>query len=530
MPIETPFRPFVLVVLDGWGISNTTQGNPIREAKLPTFDKFNRYYPMTTLQASGISIGLPWNTAGNSEVGHMTMGAGRIIYQNMPRIALAIQDGSFNQNPVFLEAVERIKAHDSTLHLMGLISPGSVHSHKDHVLALLRLAKEQHVTKVVVHAFMDGRDSAPTSGIGHLQELAREMKLVGVGEIGSLIGRHFAMDRNNNWDRVEKAYLMLTKGIGERTNDPLLHLEQLYAKNITDEYIEPTIIEKDGAPVGIIQDDDAVIFFNFREDRAREIAKAFVSPEFNGFVREKLLNIYFATMTEYEKGLPTHVAYPPEDIHNSLGEVLSKAGLRQLRIAETEKYAHVTYFFNGGNEEAFPGEDRILIPSPAVAHFDEQPEMSAPEVTDTVIKKIQENIYDFILVNYANPDMVGHTGNEAASIKAVEATDKSLSRLIPAILQAGGAVIITADHGNVEEVTNLQTGERDTEHSTNPIPLWYITAGNHREKNSAEMIREQNEVHGLLSDVAPTILDILGLEKPEAMNGASLRPILETKT
>lgn len=523
------FRPFVLVVLDGWGISNTTQGNPIREAKLPTFEKLNRYYPMTTLQASGISVGLPWNTAGNSEVGHMTMGAGRIIYQNMPRIALAIQDGGFNTNPAFLEAIDAVKKNNSTLHLMGLISPGSVHSHKDHLLALLLLVKERGLTKVVIHAFMDGRDSSPTSGIGHLRELIREIRLVGVGEIGSLIGRNYAMDRNNNWDRVERAYLMLTKGIGERTNDPLLHLEQSYAKNITDEYIEPTIIERDGAPVGLIQDGDAVIFFNFREDRAREITKAFALPEFDGFVREKKLDLYFVTMTEFEKGLPVHIAFPPEDVHDSLGEVLSKAGLRQLRIAETEKYAHVTYFFNGGNEEAFPNEDRILIPSPAVSHFDEQPEMSAPEVTDTVIKKIRENLYDFILMNYANPDMVAHTGNEAASIKAVEATDKSLSQLIPSVLQVGGALMITADHGNAEEVTNLQTGEQDTEHSTNPIPLWYVTPSNHHEKTSAEMIREQNEVHGLLSDVAPTILDIFGIPKPETMNGTTLRPMLEVK-
>ncbi len=523
------FRPFVLIVLDGWGISNTTQGNPIREAKLPTFDKLNRYYPMTTLQASGISVGLPWNTAGNSEVGHMTMGAGRIIYQNMPRIALAIQDGSFNTNPTFLETVDVVKKNDSTLHLMGLISPGAVHSHHDHLIALLRFAKEQGLTKVAVHAFTDGRDSAPTSGINHIRELQREIKLIGVGEIASLIGRHYAMDRNNNWDRVEKAYLMLTKGVGEQTNDPLLHLEQSYAKNVNDEFIEPTIIEKNGAPTATIQDGDAVIFFNFREDRAREITKAFVLPDFDGFNREKKLDIHFVTMTEYEKDLPVHIAFPPEEVHDSLGEVLSKAGMRQLRIAETEKYAHVTYFFNGGNEEAFPNEDRILIPSPAVAHFDEQPEMSAPEVTDMVIKKIQENIYDFILVNYANPDMVGHTGNEQASIKAVEATDKSLSRLIPAILSAGGALMITADHGNVEEVTNLQTGERDTEHSTNPIPLWYVNPTNHREKTSAEMVREQNEVHGLLSDVAPTILDIFGISRPAAMNGASLRQILEFK-
>lgn len=522
-------RPIVLIVLDGWGIANTTQGNPIREAKLPTFDKLNRYYPMTTLQASGISVGLPWNTAGNSEVGHMTMGAGRIIYQNMPRIALAIQDGTFNTNPAFLEAVDRVKKNNSTLHLMGLISPGSVHSHKDHLLALLRMAKEQSIEKVVVHAFTDGRDSSPTSGIGHIRELQREMKLVGVGEIGSLIGRQYAMDRNNNWDRVQKAYDMLTKGVGERTNDPLLNLEQGYAKNLTDEFIEPTIVEKNGEPVGLIKDGDSVIFFNFREDRAREITKAFVMPEFDGFPREKKLDLYFVTMTEYEKELPVHIAFPPEEVTDSLGEVLSKAGLRQLRIAETEKYAHVTYFFNGGNEEAFPNEDRILIPSPNVAHFDEQPEMSAPEVTDTVIKKIQENIYDFILVNYANPDMVAHTGNEEASILAVQATDKSLSRLIPAVLTAGGAIFITADHGNAEEVLNLQTGERDTEHSTNPIPLWFITPNNHREKTSEQMVREQNEVHGLLSDVAPTVLAVMGLPQPEKMNGSSLLPLLDPK-
>jgi 2,3-bisphosphoglycerate-independent phosphoglycerate mutase len=518
------YRPLVLVVLDGWGLSNTTQGNPIREAKLPTFDKLNRYYPLTTLQASGISVGLPWNTAGNSEVGHMTMGAGRIIYQNMPRIALAIQDGSFNKNPAFLDAIETIQKNDGTLHVMGLISPGAVHSHKEHLLAILRLAKEHAVKRLVLHVFTDGRDSPPTSGIEHIRELIREMRLIGIGEIGSLVGRQYAMDRNNNWDRIEKAYRMLTEGKGERTDDPLVHLERSYAKNITDEFIEPTIVEKNGKPVGLIKSGDAVIFFNFREDRARELTRALVVPDFDGFDREHL-KLHFVTLTEYEKDLPVHVAFPPEEVHDSLGETLSKAGRRQLRIAETEKYAHVTYFFNGGNEEAFPGEDRILIPSPAVAHFDEQPEMSAPEVTDMVIKKIREGLYDFILVNYANPDMVGHTGNEQASIQAVQATDKSLSRLIPAILQAGGAAMITADHGNVEEVLNFQTGERDTEHSTNPIPLWYVTPDNHQEKNSEEMVREQNEVRGLLSDVAPTILEILGIPQPAAMNGTSLVPL-----
>lgn len=521
------YRPFVLVVLDGWGVSNSIQGNPIREATLPTFDKLNRYYPMTTLQASGISVGLPWNTAGNSEVGHMTMGAGRIIYQNMPRIALSIQDGSFFQNRVFLDAIENVKKNHSTLHLMGLISPGSVHSHKDHILALLRLAKNQDLKKIVVHAFTDGRDSSPTSGVEHIRELIREMRLVGAGKIGSLVGRNFAMDRNNNWDRIEKAYRMLTEGIGEKTDDPLVHLEQSYHQGITDEYIEPTIVESEGKPVGLIEDNDSVIFFNFREDRARELTRAFVADKFDSFARKVQPKVFFVAMTEYEKNLPVHIAFPPEEVKEGLGEILSEKGLKQLRIAETEKYAHVTYFFNGGKEAAFPGEDRILIPSPTVAHFDEQPEMSAPEITDTVLKKINENTYDFILVNYANPDMVGHTGNEPASIQAVQATDKSLSLLVPGVLKAGGALIVTSDHGNVEEVHNLTTGEQNTEHSTNPIPLWFITSDNHREKTAETMLREQNEVHGLLSDVAPTILEILNIPRSPEMNGTSLLPLLK---
>lgn len=520
------YRPFVLVVLDGWGLSNNVHGNPIREATLPTFDKLNRYYPMLSLQASGISVGLPWNTAGNSEVGHMTMGAGRIIYQNLPRIALSIQDRSFFSNPTLLQAVKQVKERHSKLHLMGLVSSGAVHSHRDHLLALLRLAKEQGLNDVAVHAFTDGRDSSPTSGITQIQELQREMQLVGIGHIGSLCGRHIAMDRNNNWDRVEKAYRMLTEGVGGTTDDPLLFLEQAYAKGMTDEFIEPTLVVKKNGP-STVQAGDAVIFFNFREDRGRELTKAFVDPQFDGFKRETKLDVFFVTMTEYEKNLPAAVAFPPEEVHDSLGETLSKAGLKQLRMAETEKYAHVTYFFNGGNEEAFTGEDRVLIPSPTVAHFDEQPEMSSPEVSSTLIKKVEAGTYDFILVNYANPDMVGHTGNEQASIKAVEAADKSLSLIIPVILKAGGAMIITSDHGNVEEMINPMTGEHDTEHSTSPIPLWYITPTNHREKKAETMMREQNEVQGLLSDVAPTILDIMGIPKPSAMNGTSLRPILE---
>lgn len=520
------YKPVVLIVLDGWGLSNNVSGNPIREATLPTFDKLTRFYPMTTLQASGISVGLPWNTAGNSEVGHMTMGAGRVIYQNMPRISLSIQDGSFFKNEVLLKSIASAKEKKGKLHLMGLVSSGSVHSYKDHLLALLRMAKNEGLKDAYVHVFTDGRDSAPTAGMQQIKELVREMRLIGIGEIASLMGRNFAMDRNNNWDRIEKAYRMLTEGVPSQAEDPLLLLEQSYRKNVTDEYIEPTNLTKKGKPIALIENNDSVIFFNFREDRARELTKAFALPIFNEFEREKL-DLSFTTLTEYERDLPVNVAFPPEDISESLGETLSNAGKKQLRIAETEKYAHVTYFFNGGKEKAFPGEERILIPSPTLSHFEEMPEMSSPQITSTIVEALDKKEFDFILVNYANADMVGHTGNEEASIKAVEATDKSLSILVPEILKVGGAIIITADHGNVEELKKPSTGEVDTEHSTNPIPFWYITPDNHREKNADEMMREQNEVNGLLSDVAPTVLEIMDVKKPEAMNGASLLYMLK---
>src|SRR3989344_4813022 len=355
------YKPLILIVLDGWGISNSIHGNPIREATLPTFEKLNRFYPMTTLQASGISVGLPWNTAGNSEVGHMTMGAGRVIYQNMPRISLSIQDGSFFKNEVLLDTINTVKKNKSKLHLMGLISSGSVHSHRDHLLALLRLVEN--------------------------------------GKIASLSGRNFSMDRNNNWDRIEKTYRMLTEGSEKTATDPLIALEQSYIKNITDEYIEPTVITEKDKTIALIKNKDAVIFFNFREDRARELTKAFTVPDFDGFQR-KLLDIHFTTFTEHERGLPAHIAFPPEDVEHSLGETLSLRSKKQLRIAETEKYAHVTYFFNGGKEKAFPGEDRLLIPSPTVSHFDEIPEMSSPQITEALITAMEKNEYDFILVHY----------------------------------------------------------------------------------------------------------------------------------
>jgi 2,3-bisphosphoglycerate-independent phosphoglycerate mutase len=521
------FKPIVLVVLDGWGLSNTTQGNPIREAILPTFDKLNRFYPMTSLQASGIAVGLPWNTPGNSEVGHMTMGVGRVIYQNMPRITLAIQDGSFFKNEALLTAMKNVTTHKSALHIMGLVSEGSVHAHKDHLFMLMRMAKEQNIEKVFIHIFTDGRDSSPTSGVFNIRDVEEHTHTMGVGKIASVSGRNWAMDRNNNWERIEKTYAVLTRGEGEHTDSPAQYLEDCYAKGVTDEFIDPCVVTEKGKPVATIQDNDSVIFFNFREDRARELTKAFTLPGFDKFARPKRLDVDFVTMTEYEKDLPVHIAFPSEEIHNSLGETLSTHQKKQARIAETEKYAHVTYFFNGGTEQAFPNEDRFLIPSLTVPHFDDVPEMCAPKITEKAIGLIETNKYDFILINYANPDMVGHTGNEQASIKAVEATDKSLSILIPAVLKVGGSLFITSDHGNVENVKNLATGEIDTEHSTNPIPFWFVTSTNHREKTAESMVREENQIEGLLSDIAPTILDMMSIPKPPEMNGESLLSFLQ---
>lgn len=515
------YRPIVLVVLDGWGISAGMQGNPIREATLPTIEKLNKYYPLTALQASGIAVGLPWNTPGNSEVGHMTLGAGRVIYQNLPRISLSIQDGSFYKNEAFMGAMNRVKETGGALHILGLVGEGSVHSNKDHLYMLLQMAAQNGLKNVFIHAFTDGRDSPPTSGIHTLKEIVARANMLGVGTLASIGGRNWGMDRNNNWDRVEKAYRVLTEGTPS-TTDLLTFVEESYRKGVTDEYIEPVMLSKDGVPVGIVRDGDAVVFFNYREDRAREITKAFALPEFDGFPRPKKLDIDFVTMTEYERNLPVHVAFAPENVTNALGEILSRNGKTQLRIAETEKYAHVTYFFNGGKENAWPGEDRLLIPSPSVAHFDEIPEMSSAVTTEKTIEAIRSGKYDFILLNYASPDMVGHTGNESASIEAVQSTDKCLSLLIPAVLTAGGALLITADHGNVEEIRNLKTGETDTEHSKNPVPLWFVTADNHREKTAEEMVREETQVEGLLSDVAPTILELMGLERPREMHSQSL--------
>lgn len=514
-------KPIVLVVLDGWGITNTLQGNAIRQAHIPTFETLNKSYPLAILQASGMSVGLPWGVAGNSEVGHMTMGAGRIIYQNLPRITLAIDDGSFFENKTLLSATQSAKEKGTALHLIGLLSTGSVHSHKDHLHALLRLAKQEGLEKVFVHIFTDGRDSGPMSGIQEVERLQIFLGELGVGTIASVSGRHYAMDRNHNWDRISEAYQMLTKGSPANCVDPEQLLTNSYQDGFTDEYVVPTNITGSDGKKNLICPNDSVIFFNFREDRARELTDAFTDPDFTHFERE-LLPLNFITMVEYEQGQRAAVAFPPVTAKNTLGETLSIHSKKQIRIAETEKYAHVTYFFNGGAEQPFPGEDRKLIPSQIVTHFDEAPEMSAPQITDAVIQALRSEQYDFILVNYANPDMVGHTGNEKATIKAVEATDKNLEQLIPAVLERDGILIITSDHGNAEEMYHAISNEPDTEHSTNPVPCWFITSHNHHEKSGEQMMREQSQVNGLLSDIAPTILELLELPAPNEMNGSSL--------
>jgi 2,3-bisphosphoglycerate-independent phosphoglycerate mutase len=520
------YKPVVLVVLDGWGISNNSKGNVLKETHLPTIEKLDHFYPMTTLQASGISVGLFWGESGNSEVGHMAMGAGKIVYQNLPRITLSIQDKTFFENEALCKIMANVKEKGASLHLMGLTGQGSVHSYLEHLFAILEMAKEKGLTKVFIHAFTDGRDSPQTSGTKTMQDLQNHLKSIGVGKIASLGGRNWGMDRNNNWDRIEKAYRLFTEGKGIQATDPIKCLQDSYATEITDEYLEPSVMMEDGKPVATIQNGDGVIFFNFREDRAREITQAFVLPEFEGFKREKL-DIEFVTMVEYEKGLPVEVAFPPIKLSGGLGEVLSSHKLNQLRIAETEKYAHVTYFFNGGKEEAWPGEDRVLVPSPSVSKFDEAPEMSASGVTEKIIEALETAKYDFILVNYANADMVGHTGNSDACVIAVQTIDKNLAKLIPAVLGKGGCLFITADHGNVEDIKNYRTGQVDTEHSSNPVPLWFLTPTNHREKTSEEVVRQQSEVGGLLSDIAPTILELLNISKPEDMNGESLMPMIK---
>lgn len=517
----------MLVVLDGWGVNQPYTGNAITQANTPAIDRLIAEYPSMTLRASGEAVGLPWGEGGNSEVGHINLGLGRILYQDLPRINKAISDNSFYQNDVLLEAIGHVKKNKSKLHLLGVVSNGCVHASIDHLHALLVFAKENNFEEVYIHAILDGRDTSYNSGINFIKGVKRSISEYSVGKITTISGRFYAMDRNNNWDRIEKAYAAITEGVGNRVEGAIEAVEASYKKKIYDEEFIPTVLTENGEPIAKISDNDAVIFYNFRPDRARQITKAFVLEDFDKFVRPKFIkNLHFTCFTEYEKGLPVKIAFPVDDLSNSLGENLSRAGLKQLRIAETEKYAHVTYFFNGGREEKSPGEDHILVPSPQVPNYDLKPEMSALEVTKKLTEVINEDIYDFILVNYANADMVGHTGNIAAAIKGIEMLDDCIGRVAKAVLAKNGVMLITADHGNADVMFNMQTGQIDKEHSSNPVPFiiigkdysgrnfgWQNVVG-----NDLSLVQPQ----GILSDVAPTILKIMGIKKPREMTGMSL--------
>jgi len=507
-------RPVVLIIRDGWGEEPHADGNAVAAADTPVHDRLFAEYPWTLIGAAGEAVGLPEGQMGNSEVGHLNMGAGRIVYQDLTRISKAVDDGSFFENEVLLGAVRHAARNASALHLMGLVSDGGVHSQDTHLYALLELAARNDLDRVFVHCLMDGRDTSPTAGARYVRELRRKMREKGAGRVASVCGRYWAMDRDNRWDRIEKAYRAFTEGRGRTARDPVALLEECYANGETDEFIKPTVIvDEDGEPVRLVRGEDAIIFFNFRGDRARQITRAFVDKDFPHFERPDGLLPHYVCMTEYDATIDAPVAFPPVDLPNILGEVVSKAGLKQLRIAETEKYAHVTFFFNGGEEQPFEGEDRCLIPSPKVATYDQKPEMSAYEVTEELEKRLDSGKYDLVVLNYANGDMVGHTGVFEAAVKAVEAVDECVGRIIDATKRAGGVAIVTADHGNAEKMVDFETGEEFTAHSTNRVHFILVD-----DSRKDAKLRED----GILADIAPSILEILSIDQPEEMTGRSM--------
>jgi 2,3-bisphosphoglycerate-independent phosphoglycerate mutase len=511
--IEMSKKPTVLMILDGYGLNQQTKGNAVAEAKTPVMDKLMKECPFVEGYASGMAVGLPDGQMGNSEVGHLNMGAGRIVYQELTRITKEIQDGVFFENEALLHAVRNAKENGSALHMFGLLSDGGVHSHNTHLYGLLELAKREGLEKVYVHCFLDGRDTPPTSGKDYVQQLSDEMKKIGVGEIASVMGRYYAMDRDNRWDRVEKAYNAMVKGIGEKAASGVEAVAQSYEQGTNDEFVLPTVVEKDGAPVATIQDKDSIIFFNFRPDRAREISRAFCCDDFSGFARDKKLDLTYVCFTEYDETIPNkEIAFHKVSITNTFGEFLAANGKTQARIAETEKYAHVTFFFNGGVEEPNEGEERILVKSPKVATYDLKPEMSAYEVCDKLVEAIKSDKYDVIIINFANPDMVGHTGIENAAIQAVEAVDECVGKAVDAIKEVDGQMFICADHGNAEQLVDYNTGAPFTAHTTNPVPFILVNY------DSAYTLRES----GCLADIAPTLIEMMGLEQPKEMTGKSL--------
>ena len=507
-------KPVVLMVLDGYGISEKTEGNAIALADTPVMDKLMAECPYVKGNASGEAVGLPEGQMGSSEVGHMNIGAGRIIYQELTRITKAIKDGDFFENKEMLDAIENCKKNNSDLHLWGLLSDGGVHSHNTHLYAILELCKRQNFDRVYIHPFFDGRDTAPASGKGFLEDLIAKTKEIGVGKVASLSGRYYAMDRDNRWDRVELAYKSLVTGEGVQAEDPVAAIQESYDKEVYDEFILPTVIVENGKPVSLVKANDSVIFFNFRPDRAREITRAFCTDDFDGFERPNgRMPLVYVCFKDYDESIPNkEVAFKKEDIKNTFGEYLAANGLKQLRTAETEKYAHVTFFFNGGVEEPNKGEDRILVKSPKVATYDLQPEMSAPEVSKNLNEAILGGKYDVIIINFANPDMVGHTGVIPAAIKAVETVDKCVGTAVEAVKKVDGVLFICADHGNAEQMINYETGAPHTAHTTNPVPFILYNY------DECKALREG----GCLADIAPTLLEILGLPQPAEMTGKSL--------
>jgi 2,3-bisphosphoglycerate-independent phosphoglycerate mutase len=507
------YRPAALIILDGWGINPNQQYNAVKQAHTPYLDGLFANNPHATLLCSGEAVGLPSGQMGTSEVGHLNIGAGRVVYQSLVRISKALREGGFQKNRVFMDLINDAVSRKRPLHLLGLVSPGGVHSHTEHLYGLIRLAKKLGVKTVLIHAFLDGRDTPPTSALEYITALEEFCRTEGLGRIATVSGRYYAMDRDKRWERVTEAYRAMVDGSGEQADSAVQAIENSYKRQINDEFVHPTVICEDGKPVGSIAAGDPVLFFNFRPDRAREITRAFVDPKFDGFARQAgFLGPKFACMTQYDETLDVPLIFPPEArMPNILVEVLASHGLKQLRIAETEKYAHVTFFFNGGVEAPYPLEERILIASPKVATYDLKPEMSAFEVTEKVLAEIAKDKFDVIIMNYANCDMVGHTGVMEAARKAVEAVDQCLSQVIPAILAKGGAVIVTADHGNAELMKDYQTQEPYTAHTTFPVPV--IITG------APEGITVRD---GGLCDLAPTLLELLGVAKPEEMTGRSL--------
>ena len=506
-------KPTVLMILDGYGLNEKNEANAVYEAKTPVMDKLMAECPFVKGNASGMAVGLPDGQMGNSEVGHLNMGAGRIVYQDLTKITKAIMDGDFFENEALLAACKNAKENNSALHMFGLVSDGGVHSHNTHIYGLLELAKRQGLEKVYVHCFLDGRDTPPASGRDYVQELVDKMAEIGVGEVASVMGRYYAMDRDNRWDRVELAYKAMVKGEGVEGVAGPAAIQASYDDDKTDEFVLPTVIMKDGAPVATIKDGDSVIFFNFRPDRAREITRVFCDDEFTGFDRGERVKTTYVCFTEYDVTIPNKdVAFRKTEITNTFGEFLAANGLEQARIAETEKYAHVTFFFNGGVEEPNEGEDRILVKSPKVATYDLQPEMSAYGVSDKLVEAIKSDKYDVIIINYANPDMVGHTGVEEAAIKAVEAVDECVGRAVEAVKEVGGQMFICADHGNAEQLLDYETGAPFTAHTTNSVPFILVNA------DPAYSLREG----GCLADIAPTLIELMGLEQPKEMSGKSL--------